>query len=277
MPGRPWTAAERDLLEWEWTRQDVAALAKKLGRTPAAVREQARTMGLGSVKRGTLSLAEVERLTGYDRGRIMTVARRAGIHLPRCPRTRNTRAKGYKGRHYAIPWDTMDRLVEELGKLPDGGRLWRTHAHEWGGRFRDGSPKPDACVDCGHADKPHKAKGRCGPCHERATGRIPQGAPRKIPPARWAGRTPAHCRSCKRTDRPHRAKGLCRTCYSREWARSRGRQTDAVPEDGIGQRIPERVPVASFPELDPRTGPDRLPDREDQRALPSYRGADGAL
>lgn len=278
MPGRPWTQAERDLLEWEWTRHDVAELARKLDRTPAAVREQARRLKLGSVKRGKLSMAEVERLTGYDRGRIMTAARRAGIHLPRCPRTRNTRTKGYKRRHYAIPWETMDRIVEELAKHPDGGRLWRTHAGEWGGHFRDGTTKPPACLDCGHADKPHHSRGRCRPCHDRRAGVTPQDAPRKIPPARWAGRSPAHCRACGRTDRPHRARGLCRTCYGRDWARSRGRnEADPVPENVVRQRVPERVPIAPLPDLDLRRSLDGLPHGKNQGADTSHGGADCAL
>lgn len=252
MPGKPWTRAERDLLEWEWTTADVADLAKRLDRTPGAVREKARTMGLGSVKRGTFSLAEVERMTGYDRGRIMTAAKRAGVNLRRAPRTRRSR-RGVKRRHYAITLDAVDRIVAELGPHPDGGRLWRTHAKEWGGRFRDGSKKPDACVDCGHADKPHAVRGRCRPCHERKTGRTPQDAPRKVPPARWAGRTPPHCRACTRTDRPHRARGLCRTCYAREWARSRDEANRVQREDPIAGSH-ERIADLALPDLNPGTG-----------------------
>ena len=167
MKSRLWTEGDCKFLQWEWTRFDVATLAKKLGRTPAAVREKARTLGLGSVKRGTLSLSEVEAQTGYDRGRIVTAARRAGIQLPRAPRTRNSSTK-IKGRHFAIPEEAVERIVAELAKHPDGARLWRTHAHEWGGRFRNGSKKPKACLDCATSDRAHHSRGRCRRCHDKS-------------------------------------------------------------------------------------------------------------
>ena len=166
MPGYRWTVQELDQLEWEWTRFDIEELAKRLDRTPAGVREKARKMGLGSVKRGSYSLLEMSRKTGYDRDRILTAARRAGVNLSRVARTRST-PKGYKGRHYAISVDAWDRIVAELAKHPDGGRLWRSHAHEWGGRFRGGATKPNACLDHNGTDRQHYRRGYCRKCWRR--------------------------------------------------------------------------------------------------------------
>lgn len=248
-----WTVEEERRLEWEWGTCSLREMARRLGRPEGGVREKARKMGLGSLARGTYSLARVAEMTGYDRGRIATAARRAGVNLSRSPRSRNTRA-GQKGRHYAIDDDALDRIVAELAKHPDGGRLWRTHARDWGGKFRDGSPKPAACVGCGTAEGPHHARGRCRACYERLLGRVDLDAPRRIPRGSWEGRDPPRCAECSGTDRPHQAKGLCRRCYQRAWLRDR-RFPDPV-DRGIGGVLPEGIEGGAFPDpdADPGTG-----------------------
>lgn len=185
-PHRVWTDEEKRWLHWWWGGMSLAKIAKKLGRTPSSVRYQARRLGLGPAKRGTYSLVQVARMTGYDKGRIITVARRAGIHLPRQPRTRNPNSRSknataYKGRHYAIPHETMERLMDELKKYKDGARVWRTHAREWGGSFRDGSPKPNQCLGCNSNERAHRGKGYCTACYPRAEGEVAWDAPRRRP------------------------------------------------------------------------------------------------
>lgn len=182
-PHRAWTDREKLWLQWLWGSGSLTEIAKKLGRTPAAVRYQAKRLRLGPMKRGTYSLVQVARMTGYDRDRIVTAARRAGIHLPRQPRTRNPNARSkptyYKRRHYAIPYETVERLIEELRKYPDGSRLWRHHERDWGGRFRDGSPKPEQCLGCKDTERPHYKRGYCRACFERYEGRVAWDAPRR--------------------------------------------------------------------------------------------------
>lgn len=229
MSGRPWRDDELKRLAWDWGTCDVASIAKRLSRTPAAVREKARVMGLGAVNRGTYSLLEVARITGYDRGRIMTAARRARVPLMRGARSLRS-GRTPKGRHYAITHEAFDRIVAELASHPDGRRLERYHRWEWGGRFRGGAPKPEACVDCGRSDVPHHTRGRCCACQMRHSGHVRPDAPRKISKLRWEDRNPPHCRTCERTDRPHAARGDCRTCYARKWASGRRQGRPAIAE-----------------------------------------------
>lgn len=144
----------------------MSDLAKLVGRSEDAIREQARKMGLGPHARGKYSLSAIARITGYDRGRIVTAAKRAGLILDRHVRVRGSSTR-QKGRHYAIDEDGFERLLEELKKYPDGARLWRTHFGEWGGHFRNGKPKPEACLGCGRSDRAHYSRGDCRRCYDR--------------------------------------------------------------------------------------------------------------
>lgn len=75
------------------------------------------------------------------------------------------------------------------------------------------------CVVCGTKSRPHKSRGRCGLCAERAR----QKRHRAYRPTvyEWgAGRHPMQCVDCGKTDRAPRANGLCRRCYARLWRRA---------------------------------------------------------
>lgn len=234
---KPWTEAEIRVLRWEWGTLDTAALAKRLGRPEGGVREKARTLGLGALSQGVHSLAEVARITGYDRDRILTAARRAGLHLKRVPRGRASPKRGRKGRHYAIDHDTLERILAELAKHPDGGRLWRTHTTEWGGRYRNGSAKPPACLGCGGTDRPHHSGGRCRPCYDRFMGYTAEDALRRKP------------RSRNRLGHPE----------------------PGLEQDGIGD-----VPVGGLVEADPGLGPGDLA-KDGSRGTAAERGGDLAV
>lgn len=231
-PRPAWTEADLKILHWEWGRCDLSVLSKRLGRSAAAIREKARLLGLGPLKRGTYSLAQIAAETGYDRGRIQTAARRAGVNLMRSPRSLKSKPGQFR-RHYAIDQDSYDRILAELAKHPDGCRLWRTRLQDWGGYYRNGRPKPEACIECGSSEHPHHTRGRCVAC---AVG------PSRIPREVWEGRDPPHCRTCGRTDRPHAAHGDCRRCYQRRGSSGRGGQH---ARQGLGN-----VPVPTLDDRD---------------------------
>jgi ribosomal protein L32 len=93
-----------------------------------------------------------------------------------------------------------------------------------------------ACVDCGRADRPHIAKGRCEGCYRRGRAAARRGAEDEdgvtalAPRHRnWHLSYPS-CRGCGKTNRPHHAEGFCPECYRA--ARN------------LGERGREEIPVA---------------------------------
>lgn len=76
--------------------------------------------------------------------------------------------------------------------------------------IRRWSNPADACRECGRTDRPHQARGLCGPCFfaHHKNGTLPPALPH-----RWSVWGDA-CVSCGRADRPHKARGLCRSCYA---------------------------------------------------------------
>jgi hypothetical protein len=215
---QPWSKEDIDFLEFNWGTHTIEFLCKHLERTHPSVIAKAEHLDLGSMNRGKVSLNTLAKTTGYDRTRLLTAAKRTLRVLPHARSRRGTTYKK-KGRHYAFDLEHVDLILEELAKHPDGKRLWVTHAHEWGGTFRNGKPKPDKCVDCLRDDTyvHHYSKGRCRLCHDRRRKKIRGRIPKHV----WEGRQPPHCKTCKETSIPHLAKGCCRRCYQRQWRQQR--------------------------------------------------------
>lgn len=120
---------------------------------------------LGSPGRGYLSMAELERQSGYHYTTIKTAAKRLGIRLRRRPGYQGTKEK-----HYALTQEAADRIVEELNKRPDGKRKTISYRGEWGG-----PNKPKVCIECGTNERPHCCKGRCDRCDARVRRREKKG------------------------------------------------------------------------------------------------------
>lgn len=161
---KPWTPSEIDALAYHWGTSSLDALARRFGRTPRAIKEQAKSQGLGPPSRGRMSLLEASKRSGYDRGTIQLVAQRLGIRLPRSPATLKHSGKRPRqhNRHHAIDEETLQLITDELARYPDAGRYQSSPQGEWG----TGS-KPPECVECGSADRPHYAKGVCRRCYSR--------------------------------------------------------------------------------------------------------------
>jgi len=164
---KKWTQLEDELLEFLWGERSANALAVHLGRSVGAVINRGvKVLKLGPPRRGYLSMAELERRSGYKASTILTAAKRLGISLRRQPvyQTRvkpGCRRSNY-GRNWAIDEDSAQAVLAELGKRPDGTRRALSYRGEWGGS------KPAACVACGLSSRPHCARGLCGRCYMRS-------------------------------------------------------------------------------------------------------------
>lgn len=154
---RRWTAEEDDQVRTFWGYRSAAEIAQQLGRTTSAILSRGRDLKLGSPMRGYLSLAELERRSGYAQSTIKTAARRIGVTLRRSPAY-----QGSKRKHFALTHEAADRILEELTKRPDGRRKAISYRGEWGG-----PNKPKVCVVCGTDERPHCSKGRCDRCDAR--------------------------------------------------------------------------------------------------------------
>lgn len=159
-----WTEEEEKKLAFFWGTRSLRELAEQFDRTPYAVSEKARSMELGPMGRGTLSLREFVRITGYSESAIRTAMRRLGINLVRArgsePKQKN------RVERYAIDIDAQETVISFLaahGERPlhrDLPGAKRTTLGRWGvGR------KPERCDICGTTERPHYAKGKCKPCY----------------------------------------------------------------------------------------------------------------
>jgi hypothetical protein len=156
----PWTAAEDRKLAFAWGVFNAATIARRLGRTVISVCWRAKKLGLGPAHRGTVTLAELERVTGHHRDRIKNAMRRMGITLQYAPSTTSPRRSF---RRTAIDPEDADRVVEFLLTHPDGEMIVLHPATEWGVAGR-----PVACEGCGRTDRKHYARGWCEPCYKRS-------------------------------------------------------------------------------------------------------------
>lgn len=118
-----WSDADDRALELAWTSRDVGDLARDLGRTPSAVVQRARHLGIGGYTRGTKSLLAVARETGYDRERLERAARAIGLTLDRSAGRGGPARRLTARRNYALRPHHEAALLAFLARWPDGARL----------------------------------------------------------------------------------------------------------------------------------------------------------
>lgn len=162
--GKSWSPEEERKLQFEWGVFHLHTLAKRFGRTPVAVKMRARKLGLGAPSRGTETVHQIVQRSGYSKPQIWNAAKALGIPIHR--RT-SAQVKVGKYRFTSIDSDDAERIIDFLKSRPDGARIRHERAGEWGCRGRGGHMKPEKCVGCQTADRPHYAKDRCHPCYER--------------------------------------------------------------------------------------------------------------
>lgn len=159
-PQHPWTEAQDDALAeiyWSsWTPRARAALARELGRTPAALKARAGELALAQrarpEDRWPRSLERLERDTGYEACRIRNAAARLGMRLHR-------RGPGKVAPHYAISEEQATRILAYLASIPDGSKIRRRSAGEWA--------RGERCVDCGRDTVQRASRQRCTTCYPK--------------------------------------------------------------------------------------------------------------
>lgn len=161
----PWTQADDRRLQFDWGVFRVRAIAKKHGRTVAAVVNRAKRLGIGPPSRGTTTVAALARETGYDKSQIRNAAREIGMSIPKVAGT--TVVHKTRKRWSAISEEGAERIVKFLSRRPNGSRIRAEVAGAWGGRGRGGKMKPVQCGDCGRNTVPHYAKGLCVVCYDK--------------------------------------------------------------------------------------------------------------
>lgn len=196
-----WTLEERRYLKYHWGEIPIQDIAAKLNRTTIAVGLQAKFLKLGSPNKGTLSLAEVCRRSGYDVTRVRGAMRILRIR-PRYRFADDGRKdrQPVKYRKYAFDSLDADRIVDFLAKFPDGKKI---HFNGTQGAWGEKN-KPACCRACQLTSRPHAAKGYCFICYNH----LKNGA--------WGGQNkPLSCAWCGENRRPYAANNLCKVCYNR--------------------------------------------------------------
>ncbi len=162
---RAWTDIETDKLSFWWGTFSVQTIAKRLDRTPSGVCEKARKMKLGAFARGTVSMKEFERLSGFDESRIRASAEALGIKLQRIGVGNPNRPK--EKRAYNITEEQQEQLLAHFTEhpgifYPNKPGSGKSTQGVWGiGR------KPPACLVCNRNDRPHYSKGMCSTCYQQ--------------------------------------------------------------------------------------------------------------
>lgn len=162
--GKSWTAEEDRKLSFDWGVFRIDTLAKRMGRTPAAIKIRAYKLQLGPPSRGTETVNELVTKTGYSKPQILNAARTLGITIHR--RASSHLKKG-RYRFTAIEPDEAEKIIKFLTDKPDGARIRFQHVGVWGEPGRGGRMKPDRCVGCDRSDRPHYAKDRCECCYQK--------------------------------------------------------------------------------------------------------------
>lgn len=183
MPGTRWTKQEKQALELAWgASEPVETIARKLGRTPAAVMFQGYRMGLRAPLEAYLTMNEAARYSGWSITALERAIRGLGMVPRRRPAVtvyqgeRKSRNGATKGRPWGFTVEQVDRMVAYLDEHPLPSSV-----------LGPGGAWP-ACRRCGKSGVPHAGHGLCCPCdrrRRRAEGLIHAG--------QWTGRT---CRRC---------------------------------------------------------------------------------
>lgn len=162
---KPWTDLERKWLSWNWGTIPLSRLATSLKRTPEGVSREARRLNLGRAKRGTMSLIEFARYSGFQPAKIKKSAKILRLNLWHGLGSVPDKRRGDRIRDFSITDDQQDLLLEFMQEhsfvfANEGPSALRTRRGVWGiGK------KPTECQRCGRSDKPHYAKGRCKYCY----------------------------------------------------------------------------------------------------------------
>lgn len=163
-PYRLWTEEELRHLEFHWGVESLASLARRFGRTQEGVATKARELELGRASRGTVSLREFSRISGFSILKIQQAAKALGLKIRGGQRTEPPRRGVRKERMHtlAISEEQQDQLLSYMLVNPHVRKTTgeRTVKGAWGM-----GKKPEACVRCSRNDRPHYAKGRCAPCY----------------------------------------------------------------------------------------------------------------
>lgn len=160
---RRWTEDEIKYLQWNWGPGDMRKVVKHLGRSHIAVEKKAVELKLGGVRRGTKTLHQLSRETGYARSTLEIAASNIGLKFHRT--FRGGRNPKDRPRDFAISFEQEELIIDYLTKTRHHKMCFRkdglmSPAGQWGvGR------KPPQCTRCKRDDKPHYAKGLCRPCY----------------------------------------------------------------------------------------------------------------
>lgn len=161
---KSWETLEDDTVAHHWGERSPSWIARevtrrfKYRRTTRAVVCRARKLGLPNPGTTTKTLSQLAATTGYSRTRLRTAMERLNIRPRRI---------GAKRGWYGVTPSQERRVLAFLSDIPDGKRLCRAVVGQWGGVGNRGQRKPDACIDCGTAERPHFCKGRCRLCDRR--------------------------------------------------------------------------------------------------------------
>lgn len=152
-----WTPDEDRILRQHWG-QTLPGLARRLERSPRAIRDRAAKLGLGPPLEGCgVSVLRLAALSGFSVTKIRNAAAELGIELRRAPAGRIRDRGRVRARTFAVAPRQADRILAYMLETPVIGRsrAWATGS------------RPPACVDCGETSRPHKARGRCSRCYLR--------------------------------------------------------------------------------------------------------------
>lgn len=164
---RRWTDEEDSIVQRNWGHRGAPVIGRLLQRSADSVCARANRLGLGPSSRSTLSMKTMMNRTGWTRRRILNAAARAGVRARRLPAI----TPGAIVRPYAFDEEDAAIIIEQLKKEHHVSHLWRSRHGEWGTYGR--TQKPKECLGCNRNDRPHYAKGLCGPCYCRSR-RLPQ-------------------------------------------------------------------------------------------------------
>ena len=164
---RRWTHIEDVRLELLWCETDIVDIAKQLRRSVCAVRHRSRYLKLPT-RSVYLTLREAARSTGYAITTIQLALHELKIRRRPKPRVSCWRANrvGRRSRDYGISEDELERVVVWLKAQPTW-RAARTHSKRVAVGCWGIGTKPEQCIRCGTADRPHRARGMCTRCLQR--------------------------------------------------------------------------------------------------------------
>lgn len=158
---RTWTQKEDEYLQWNWSEKTIEVMATDLARTQWAVAVRAVHLRLGPYARGTMSLREVERFSGFSVTKIKQAVKKLRLRVPRAL----TSEPGQKRTaEFAFTEDMLETVTAFMLENPliysDKKGAQRSTRGAWGV-----GKKPPACLRCGKDEKPHYAKGHCRYCY----------------------------------------------------------------------------------------------------------------